>query len=199
MHRQCGWCVSYAPRRAVGLRLTVRQVVDTVLAKLHVATGKLPDLSALIDQLNAVVVPKIEPELVKTRNIGVLCRLYQQHGDNDKLFNAWSKLVDGEWTDSQVQDPLTRIFELLSGKRDRSPIQRWVPWLVRKDSDRALKVCEQHARSSLLGSLPFTSYYPPCPQSGKPKTTASSQRMREASPAAGVQLLEHLVVQSNVR
>lgn len=111
-----------------------------MLAKLHVATGKLPDLSALIEQPNAIVLSEIEPELVKSRNVGVLCRLYQQHGNDAKLLDAWSNLVDGQWTDAQVQDPLTRIFDLLGDKKDRTLIQHWIPWLVKKDSDRALKV-----------------------------------------------------------
>ncbi|KAI0760618.1 hypothetical protein C8Q74DRAFT_1208816 [Fomes fomentarius] len=157
----------------------MRIVVDTVLAKLHVATGKLPDLSALIEQPNAIVLSEIEPELVKSRNVGVLCRLYQQHGNDAKLLEAWSKLVDGQWTDAQVQDPLTRIFDLLGDKKDRALIQQWIPWLVKKDSDRALKL--------LLSTLPAK-------RKAEDDRTLL-QHIREASPAAGAQLLEHLVVQ----
>ncbi len=111
-----------------------------MLAKLHVASGKLPDLSALIDQPNSVVVPEIEPVLVDSRHIGVLCKLYQRHGDDEKLLRAWSKLADGQWQDPEVHDPLTRIFDLLSDRKDRASIQRWTAWLVKKDSERALKV-----------------------------------------------------------
>ncbi|TFK87549.1 hypothetical protein K466DRAFT_548508 [Polyporus arcularius HHB13444] len=156
----------------------MRMVVDTVLAKLHVASGKLPDLSALIDQPNSVVVPEIEPVLVDSRHIGVLCKLYQRHGDDEKLLRAWSKVADGQWQDPEVHDPLTRIFDLLSDRKDRASIQRWTAWLVKKDSERALKL--------LLSTLPS-------------KRRAEDDRLllqqiREASPTAGEQLLEHLVV-----
>ncbi|KAI0754157.1 hypothetical protein C8Q80DRAFT_1216335 [Daedaleopsis nitida] len=157
----------------------MRMVVDTVLAKLHVATGKLPDLSALVEQPNALVLSEIEPVLVTSRHIDVLCKLYKQHGDDGKLLDAWSKLVDGEWTDASVQNPLDRIFHLLSDRKDRSLIQRWMAWLVKKDSDRALKL--------LLSTMPS-------------KRKADDDRVlleqiREANPDAGAQLLEHLVVQ----
>ncbi|KAI1785956.1 hypothetical protein LXA43DRAFT_1035560 [Ganoderma leucocontextum] len=157
----------------------LRMVVDTVLAKLHVSAGKLPDLNGLIDQPNSILLSEIEPVLVKSRHIGVLTKLYQQHSDDIKLLDAWAKLVDGQWTDPDVQDPLSRIFDLLSEKKDRTLIQKWVGWLVKKDSERALKL--------LLSSI-----------ASKRKAEDDRtllQQIREASPAAGAQLLEHLVVQ----
>lgn len=33
------------------------------------------------------------------------------------------------------------MLDLLTNKKDRALIQQWMPWLVKKDSDRALKVC----------------------------------------------------------
>ena len=114
--------------------------MDTALAKLHVSMEKLPDLNTLIDQPNALDLAELEPELVKSRRVGVLCKLYQKRGEDAKLLDVWSKLVDGEFRDPEVQDPLTRIFDLLTEKKDKGLIQRWTPWLVKKDSDRALKV-----------------------------------------------------------
>ena len=102
---------------------------------------KLPDLNALIDQPNSVVLSEVEPDLIKTRQIGVLCRLYQKSGDDPKLLETWSRLVDGTIRDSEVQDPLSRIFDLLAERKDKSLIQKWTAWLVKKDADRALKVC----------------------------------------------------------
>ncbi|PIL23200.1 hypothetical protein GSI_14509 [Ganoderma sinense ZZ0214-1] len=157
----------------------LRTVVDTVLAKLHVSAGKLPGLNGLIDQPNSILLSEIEPVLVKSRHIGVLTKLYRQHSDETKLLDAWAKLVDGEWTDPDVQDPLARIFDMLSEKKDRVLIQKWVGWLVKKDSERALKL--------LLSTM-----------ASKRKAEddrALLQQIREASPAAGEQLLEHLVVQ----
>lgn len=114
--------------------------MDTVLAKLHVSMEKLPDLNALIEQPNSVVLSELEPELIKSRHVGVLCRLYEKHGDDVKLLDVWSKLVDGVLRDPDVQDPLARIFDLLSERKDKALVQQWTAWLVKKDSDRALKV-----------------------------------------------------------
>ena len=50
------------------------------------------------------------------------------------------RLVDGEWSDEDVIDPLTEMFTILTEKRDRALTQRWGVWLTRKDSHRALKV-----------------------------------------------------------
>lgn len=97
-------------------------------------------MNGLIDQPNSILLSEIEPVLVKSRHIGVLAKLYRHHGDDTRLLDAWAKLVDGQWTDPDVQDPLSRIFDLLSEKKDRTLIQKWVGWLVKKDSERALKV-----------------------------------------------------------
>jgi hypothetical protein len=48
--------------------------------------------------------------------------------------------VDGEWTDDDIADPLTEIFNLLTEKRDRVLTQRWANWLIKQDHQRALKV-----------------------------------------------------------
>ncbi|OSD05085.1 hypothetical protein PYCCODRAFT_1362718 [Trametes coccinea BRFM310] len=156
----------------------VRMVVDTVLAKLHVNTGKLPELYSMIDQPNAIVLSELEAELVKSRHINALCKLYQQRNDDAKLLEAWSRLVSGEWQDPDVQDPLSRMFDLLSDRKDRALIQHWMPWLVKSDAERALKL--------LLSSLPS-------------KRKAEDDRLllqeiRQANPEAGAQLLEHLVI-----
>jgi hypothetical protein len=49
-------------------------------------------------------------------------------------------LVDGEWTDPEVADPLSDMFSLLTARRNRVLIQQWGIWLAGKDAERALKV-----------------------------------------------------------
>ena len=144
-----------------------------------------------------MVVPELEPVLVRSRHIGVLCKLYQRHGDDEKLLDAWSKLVDGDWQDPEVQDPLTRIFDLLSDRKDRTLIHRWTAWLVKKDADRALKVrlfestVDASIKLSVMQLLLST-----LPSKRKAEDDRLLlQQIREASPTAGAQLLEHLVVQ----
>ena len=50
------------------------------------------------------------------------------------------RLVDGIWTDEDVEDPLAKMVELLNKTSNRSLIQRWGIWLTKKDADLGLKV-----------------------------------------------------------
>ncbi|CDO71043.1 hypothetical protein BN946_scf184844.g47 [Trametes cinnabarina] len=156
----------------------VRMVVDTVLAKLHVNTGKLPELYTLIDQPNAIVLSELEAELVKSQHINALCKLYQQRSDDAKLLETWARLVSGEWKDPDVQDPLSRMFDLLHESKDRALLQHWMPWLVKNDSERALKL--------LLSTMPS--------KRRLEDDRSLLQEIRAAHPEAGAQLLEHLVI-----
>lgn len=98
------------------------------------------------------------PFLKKYGQHNALCKIYRQRGEHEGLLEIWSKLVffsslhvrsqptdvsrlvSGEWTDEDVQDPLSDMFTLLSEKRDRALTQRWGVWLTKKDPARALKV-----------------------------------------------------------
>jgi hypothetical protein len=50
------------------------------------------------------------------------------------------RLVEGEWTDPGIPDPLSDMFALLTARRNRALIQQWGVWLAGKDAERALKV-----------------------------------------------------------
>jgi len=50
------------------------------------------------------------------------------------------RLVEGEWTDDEIADPLSDMFALLTARRDRALTQRWGVWLAAKDAERAVKV-----------------------------------------------------------
>ena len=62
------------------------------------------------------------------------------------------RLVEGEWLDSGIPDPLSDMFALLTARRNRALTQQWGVWLAGKDAERALKV-RHHA---LLFSGAFT-------------------------------------------
>ncbi|GBE88874.1 predicted protein [Sparassis crispa] len=175
------WRTKYGSKDAAVLPKSsaVRTVVDTVLAKLYAAAGKTAELDILIDEPNYIILPEIEPVLAKFQRYSSLCRLYRRCGEDNKLLDVWSKLVQGEWVDESVQDPLSSMFTLLNEKRDRTLIQRWGIWLTKRDAERALKL------------LTFL-------VSGKRKAEDDRsllQQVQEVSPSAGIQLLEHLVLQ----
>ena len=53
---------------------------------------------------------------------------------------TFPRLVDGEWSDDDIVDPLSQIINFLSDKRDKALSQRWGLWLTKRDPDRGLKV-----------------------------------------------------------
>lgn len=56
------------------------------------------------------------------------------------LPSAFCRLVTGEIMDEDVSDPLANMFTYLQEKRDKALAQEWGVWLVKWDSERALKV-----------------------------------------------------------
>ena len=54
------------------------------------------------------------------------------------------RLVDGEWTDEGIKDPLEQMMALLNETRDRTLIQRWGLWLIKRDIASGLKVSFLH-------------------------------------------------------
>lgn len=50
------------------------------------------------------------------------------------------RLVEGEWVDPGIPDPLSDMFALLTARRNRALTQQWGIWLAGKDAERALKV-----------------------------------------------------------
>ncbi|KAA1474965.1 hypothetical protein DENSPDRAFT_841652 [Dentipellis sp. KUC8613] len=164
-----------------GADRSVHVIVDTVLAKLFAQAEKTTDLYALLEESADLVVEELEPVFKATGQYNALCRIYQKRGDDAKLLEVWSKLVEGEWTDTDIPDPLTDMFTLLTERRNRQLTQQWGVWLTKKDTERALKLLTSQG-------------------SGKraQRTEADAEmleQIRAANPEAGVQFLEHLVLQ----
>lgn len=133
-----------------------------MLAKLFARGEKTTDLYALLDESDMVVFPEVEPVFRTTGQYSALCKTYSKRGDDAALLEAWSKyvclllsfshvrscridddfcrLVEGEWTDPDISDPLSDMFALLTARRDRALTQVWGVWLAGKDTERALKV-----------------------------------------------------------
>lgn len=132
------------------LNLQDLQVVDTVLAKLYAEFEKTHDLYSLLAEPNEVVVAELEPVLEKTGQFNALCMLYRQRGEDLKLLDVWAKLVEGQWHDEDIKDPLSEIITLVTTKRDRTLTQKWGLWLTKIDPSRGLKVSSYHLSYSLL-------------------------------------------------
>ncbi|KII87677.1 hypothetical protein PLICRDRAFT_54749 [Plicaturopsis crispa FD-325 SS-3] len=158
-------------------------VVDTVLAKLLSESEKTTDLYNLIQEKNSIVLSEIEPVLKRTGQYNALCMIYRQRGDDEKLLETWSKLVDGEWTDEDIAEPLTEMFTLLSARRDRALTQRWGIWLTKHDPERALKLITSRDSSARRKT------------GNDGDDVALLQQIRDVNVDAGAQFLEHLVLQ----
>ncbi|KAH9074328.1 hypothetical protein EDB83DRAFT_2312651 [Lactarius deliciosus] len=159
----------------------VRAIIDTVLAKLFARGEKTTDLYALLDESDLVVLPEVEPVFRATSQYSALCKMYSKRGDDAALLETWSKLVEGEWTDPEIADPLSDMFALLTARRDRALTQQWGVWLAGKDTERALKLLTAHG-SARRGQKPEDE-------------AATLHQIRAVNPEAGVRFLEHLLLQ----
>ncbi|KAJ6547615.1 hypothetical protein B0H19DRAFT_1075416 [Mycena capillaripes] len=156
-------------------------VVDTVLAKIYAKAEKTKDLYALIQEPHAIVLSEIEPVLKETGQYNALCMLYKQTGDDENLLQVWSKLVEGEWTDDDIKDPIAEILNLLNNSKNRLLTQKWGLWLTRRDPERGIQLLMPRE----TGKRPQ-----------RPDDDLSLlEQIREANPAAGAQFLEYLVLQ----
>ncbi|KAI9509282.1 hypothetical protein F5148DRAFT_1148443 [Russula earlei] len=159
----------------------LRSIVDTVLAKLFAQGEKTTDLYSLIAESDVIILPEVEPVFRATGRYSALCKIYSKRGHDAPLLEVWSKLVEGEWTDDEIPDPLSDMFALLTTRRDRALIQQWGVWLAGKDVERALKLLT--AQSSA--------------KRGKKAEdeAAMLERIRAVNPDAAARFLEHLVLQ----
>ncbi|KAJ3492453.1 hypothetical protein NLJ89_g11233 [Agrocybe chaxingu] len=157
------------------------KTIDTVLAKLYAEFEKTKELYALLQEPNDVSIPEVEPTLQKEGQYNALCMLYKQKGEDLKLLDTWAKLIEGEWTDDDIQDPLSQMIALLAEKKDKALTQRWGLWLTKRDPERGLKLLMPR-------------------DTGKRKERpeediALLEQIQEANAAAGAQYLEYLVLQ----
>ncbi|KAF8212185.1 hypothetical protein K438DRAFT_1957954 [Mycena galopus ATCC 62051] len=156
-------------------------VVDTVLAKIYAQAEKTKELYALLQDSHEIVLSEIEPVLRQTGQYNALCMLYKQTGDDENLLQVWAKLVEGEWTDDDIKDPIEDMLQLLTNSKNRVLTQKWGLWLTRRDPERGIRLLMPRD----TGKRPH-----------RPEDDlALLEQIREANPAAGAQFLEYLVLQ----
>ncbi|RXW21849.1 hypothetical protein EST38_g3994 [Candolleomyces aberdarensis] len=168
---------------------SIRVIIDTVLAKLYARSEKTSDLYDLLLSSSFVVLSEVEEVFKSTGQYNALCIIYQKGGDvnDEKLLEVWAKIVDGEWVDQDIPDPLLQMISLLTSKRDKALTQRWAIWLTKRDPEAGIR---------LLTTLRDAS-------TGRRKKDRMNlendmdllRQLAEASPAAGKQYLEHIIFQ----
>ncbi|KAJ7111566.1 hypothetical protein C8R43DRAFT_1139107 [Mycena crocata] len=156
-------------------------VVDTVLAKIYAQSEKTKELYTLFQEPHEVVLSEIEPVLKQSGQYNALCMLYKQTGDDEHLLQVWAKLIEGEWTDDDIQDPTEHMVSLLTNSKNRPLTQKWGLWLTRQDPEHGIKLLMPRE----TGKRPH-----------RPEDDlALLEQIREANPTAGAQFLEYLVLQ----
>ena len=50
------------------------------------------------------------------------------------------RLIDGEWTDDRISDPISSLIQALPDKKDRNLTQQWAIWLIKRDPQRGITV-----------------------------------------------------------
>ncbi|KAF8632341.1 hypothetical protein AX15_001925 [Amanita polypyramis BW_CC] len=115
-------------------------VVDTILAKLYAQFEKTTELYALLQDLNYIVLSEVEETLINMRQYHALCILYGQREEDLKLLSLYAKLIDGEWVDDRMRNPVSDMMDLLQDKKDRALVQKWAIWLIKRDYAQGIKL-----------------------------------------------------------
>ncbi|KAF8591308.1 hypothetical protein K439DRAFT_1402474 [Ramaria rubella] len=115
------------------------EVIDTVLVKLLAESEDTQELYALLESSEDIIIEEVEETLIRTGQYNALFNLHQKANNKDKLLEILSRLVEGVWTDEDIQDPLGKMTALLDESRDRTLVQRWGLWLVKQDTATGLK------------------------------------------------------------
>ncbi|KAG9013429.1 hypothetical protein FRB90_006050 [Tulasnella sp. 427] len=118
----------------------VQKIVDTTLLKLHIEENQTPQMMTLVNMSENIIFSEVEALLIQNHKFTVLSKLYEKKGDDSKLLEIWTKVVDGEWKDPALANPLPRIKELLLETKDRVLVQRYGIWLIKHDPEASLRL-----------------------------------------------------------
>ncbi|KAJ3808185.1 hypothetical protein F5876DRAFT_78971 [Lentinula aff. lateritia] len=188
-------------------------VVDTVLVKLFARSEKTKDLYALLQEPHYIVLPEVEKMLVENGQYNALCEIHQQMGNHDKLLEIWAKLIDGEWSDEDISDPVGAMVVYLHNLNERPDksatytqlIQKWALWLMHEK--RVPKEGLKLLISSRSSPARMSGRRPARHQSNKNISNPDSDanldvedknllfKIREINPTAALQYLEYLILQ----
>jgi hypothetical protein len=86
-----------------------------------------------------------------------LCGFIPSYVPSDIDHYSLRRIVEGEWTDEDIADPLSSMFAFLTEKRDRKLTQQWGIWLTKRDPERALKVSSEQSTGVLILLMAYAS------------------------------------------
>ena len=71
--------------------MLLKQIVDTVYAKLLARGEKTTRLYTLIEESNDIILEEVESEFLAQGQYNALCKLYERAGAAEKQLDLWSK------------------------------------------------------------------------------------------------------------
>lgn len=71
----------------------MKQIVDTVYAKLLARGEKTARLYTLIEEPNDIILEEVESEFLVQGQYNALCKLYERAGAVEKQLDLWSKYL----------------------------------------------------------------------------------------------------------
>ncbi|KAG8883192.1 hypothetical protein FRB99_004611, partial [Tulasnella sp. 403] len=112
----------------------------TALVKLYAEEHEIRELIALVETSDDIISSDAEPVLIQKRQYACVAKLYERRKDEGKLLEIFSKVVDGDWADPLLPNPLPRVIDILNNCKDRILVQRYGIWLVKHDPAAGLKL-----------------------------------------------------------
>ncbi|KAH7877188.1 uncharacterized protein C8R40DRAFT_1248360 [Lentinula edodes] len=185
-------------------------VVDTVLVKLFARSEKTKDLYALLQETHYIVLPEVETMLVENGQYNALCELHLQMGNHHKLLEIWAKLIDGEWSDEDISDPVGAMvvyLHKLNERPDKSATytqltQKWALWLMHEKrvpkEGLKLLISSRSSPARTSGRRHHNNKSISNPDSDANLDAEDKNLLfgiREINPTAALQYLEYLILQ----
>lgn len=65
--------------------------MDTALLKIHIEENQTPQMMALVNMSENIIVAEVEALLIEHHKFTVLSKLYEKKGDESKLLEIWTK------------------------------------------------------------------------------------------------------------
>ncbi|KAG9037771.1 hypothetical protein FRB95_004057 [Tulasnella sp. JGI-2019a] len=133
----------------------VLRIIDTVLVKIFAEESQLPEVRLLIQQSDDLVLAEVEPLLTRKEYFSALSSLLERRGEESKLLELWTKLVDGKWSKDADLPPnvMGQIVLRLAECKDHVLVQRYGIWLVKRDPQAGFDLFV--AKDTKRGGMPM--------------------------------------------
>ncbi|KAG8884781.1 hypothetical protein FRB97_003302 [Tulasnella sp. 331] len=110
-------------------------IIDTVLVKIFAEEGRLAEVQSFIQQSDSSMLAEVEPLLARKELFSPLSMLIEREGDEAKILELWTKLIDGKWSQDTDLPPnlMDRMIARLTDCKDHVLVQRYGIWLVKRN------------------------------------------------------------------